>query len=204
VNLRTAAVLRSAGCVLAAAVLAAGCSGGGDRPDARPSGKATAGETSLPPVPPPAPPSPTPKDLPTPERIDDGDATALPKGVLTLMYTVDSTVDAGLRDAKLRAAPYLTDEYAAEIKAELTQYVPSEWREHRAYLAVRLKPLAKEEGAPPDGPATAYRQWELVTTPTGRDGWRGDPRRSVVYMELTRESPRDPWRVSDISVYDED
>lgn len=119
------------------------------------------------------------------------------------MYTVDSTVDVGLRDAKLRAERYFTADYAAEVKAGVRQYVPAEWRRHRAYLAVRLEPLAKEAGAPPDEPTAAYRQWEMIATPMGRDKWRGDPTRSVVYVELTRSSPRAPWRISSVSVSDE-
>ncbi|MCP9951745.1 hypothetical protein LUX33_27130 [Actinomadura madurae] len=140
----------------------------------------------------------------SPRQIVEQDPTALSKGALTLMYTADSTVDTGLRDAKLRAERYFTADYAAEVKAEVRQYVPAEWRRHRAYLAVRLEPLAKEEGAPPDGPTAAYRQWEMVATPTGRDKWRGDPRRSVVYVGLTRSSAEAPWRISSVTVSDED
>lgn len=120
------------------------------------------------------------------------------RAALTIMYTVDSTVDAGLREAKLRAARYLTPGYTAKVRAEPRQYVPEEWRRHRAYLAVRLKALPREAGAPSDGATAAYRQWEMTTTPTGRDGWRGTPRRSVVYMALARPSEHEPWRVSDV------
>jgi hypothetical protein len=116
------------------------------------------------------------------------------------MYSVDSTADAGLRDAKLRAAPYLTPDYTDRINAEPTQYVPNIWRQHRAYLAVRLKPLAREAGAPSDKATTAYRQWRMITIPTGRDGWRGTPGRSVIYVALTRASERSPWRISDALV----
>jgi hypothetical protein len=138
-----------------------------------------------------------PDDLPVPGRIDQRDATALSKGALTLMHTVDSTVDAGMRDAKLRAAAYLTPDYTTKLKAEPPQYLPGEWRRHRAYLAVRLKPLPREAGAPPDGPTAAYRQWEMTTTPTGRDEWRGASSRSVIYTALARSSTTEPWRVSD-------
>jgi hypothetical protein len=118
------------------------------------------------------------------------------------MYTVDSTVDTGFRDAELRTARYLTAAYAAKVKAEPRQYVPAEWRQHRAYLAVRLTPLAREAGAPSDGPTAAYRQWQMTTVPKGRDGWRGDPAKFVVYMGLTRPSRRGPWRIFDVSVTD--
>jgi hypothetical protein len=144
-----------------------------------------------------------PGDLPTPRRVDQKDATALSKAALTVMYMVDSTVDAGLRDAKLRAARYLTRDYMAKLKAEPKQYVPGDWRQHRAYLAVRLKPLRREAGAPSDGPTAAYRQWEMTTTPTGRDDWRGASGRFVVYMVLARSSTAESWRVSDAVVTNE-
>ncbi|QKW33529.1 hypothetical protein HUT06_05360 [Actinomadura sp. NAK00032] len=151
------------------------------------------GAESVPPT------SSPPGDLPTPDRADGRNATALAKAALTVMYRVDSTSDTGLRDAKLRAARYLTADYKAEVATEPVQYIPEEWRRHRAYIAVHLKPIQPEEGAPSDGATTAYRQWQLRTTPTGRDGWRGDPHNFVVYMELTRSSRHAPWRVSNVS-----
>jgi hypothetical protein len=116
------------------------------------------------------------------------------------MYTVDSLVDKGLRDARLRAAPYLTPGCLKRIKDEPVQYIPEEWRRHRAYLTVRIRPLDLENGAPSDGPTIAYRQWELKTTPTGRDGWHDAPVKSVIYMKLARSAAGDPWRASDVLV----
>ena len=142
-------------------------------------------------------------DLPTPSRADGRNATALSKAALTVMYSVDSTADTGLRDAKLRAARYLTAAYKTEVEAEPVQYVPQEWQRHRAYIAVDLEPIRREEGAPSDGPTTAYRQWQVRTTPTGRDGWRGDALKFVVFMELTRSSRHAPWRVSNASASDD-
>ncbi|MFD0856809.1 hypothetical protein ACFQ07_31545, partial [Actinomadura adrarensis] len=74
------------------------------------------------------------------------------------MYTVDSTIDVALQDSKLRAADYFTPEYAAQLRTEHREYVPELWRRHRAYLAVRLRPLAREAGAPKDAPTVAHRQ----------------------------------------------
>jgi hypothetical protein len=143
-----------------------------------------------------------PGGLPDPDQIDRKNATAVSRAALTVMYSVDSAVDAGLRDAKLRAATYLTSAYAAEIKQEPVQYVPDEWRRHRAYLAVRLRQLRREAGAPSDGPTTAYRQWQLTTVPKGRDGWHGHRSEYVVFMSLVRSSKRDPWRISGATVAD--
>ena len=197
--------LRCGLCVVSVIALVTGCGGGG-KPDARPSTSATPGAVTTVPTSAGDSPSPSdsrpPDDLPIPERIDEQDATALAKGALTVMYTVDSTVDAGLRDAKLRAERFLTPDYAAKIKAEPRQYVPGEWQEHRAYLAVHLKAIRRDMGAPSDEPTVAYRQWELTTTPTGRDAWRGEHKKSVIYMALTRSSNGAPWRVSEVLIND--
>ncbi|MFB4319795.1 hypothetical protein [Actinomadura sp. 21ATH] len=200
----SAAGLRSVTCAVAAAALVAGC-GLGER--ARPDvpTRSPGAATDLPEVPAAGgSPTPTatrlPDDLPTPRQVDQKDATALSKAALTVMYTVDSTVDTGLRDAKLRAARYLTPEYTAKVRAEPGQYAPADWQRHRAYLAVRLKPLKPEAGAPADAPTTAHRQWEMTTTPTGRDDWRGASSVFVVFMALSRPSRDAPWRVSDMVV----
>ncbi|GAA2427044.1 hypothetical protein GCM10010191_44730 [Actinomadura vinacea] len=195
-----AAGARSAFCAVSAAVLAAGCSGG---EGAQSGGRSSApGEATVIPTVSGGTPFPSrspriPGGLPDPGRVDQKDATALSRAALTVMYSVDSTVDAGLLNAKLRAVGYLAPAYAAEVRAEPVQYVPEEWRRHRAYLAVRLRPIERDAGAPKDGPTAAYRQWRLITTPTGRDGWRGRPSEFVVFMSLTRSSKRDPWRISD-------
>lgn len=198
---RFSAGLRCACCVASVAALVAGCSGGvRARPDASP--PTTGAASSIPtvnPSPPPLAPSPLPPaELPDPRQIDQHDATALSRAALRTMYTVDSTVDGGLRAARLRAARYLTPDYTERIKAAPVQYAPGIWRRHRAYLAVRLKPLQREAGAPKDKPTAAYRQWEISTIPTGRDDWRGVPRKFLAYVALIRSSERDPWRISDV------
>lgn len=194
--------VRSACCVVSAAALVAGC-GGAERARTSES-PATPGVASGVPTIEFKTPSPVPTrssraldGLPDPHHIDQKDATAVSKAALTIMHTVDSTVDEGLRDARLRAARYLTDDYAATIEAEPVQFVPAEWRRHRVHLAVRLRLLERERGAPPDGPTDAYRQWQVTTTPKGRDGWRGEPHTMLAYVALTRSSARGSWRIAD-------
>lgn len=196
----------AAACAMSVAVLLTGCS---SEKQVRPSGPPPdPGAPSAIPTSSGGSPSPSrspriPGGLPDLRRIDQKDATAVSRAALTVMYTVDSTVDAGLRNARLRATHYLTTTYAAAIKAEPVQYVPEDWRRHRAYLAVRLRPTVREKGAPTDGPTASYREWEMTTVPTGRDRWRGAPRTSVVYMALVRSSKNAPWRVSDVNVVDD-
>ncbi|GAA2399746.1 hypothetical protein GCM10010191_03590 [Actinomadura vinacea] len=202
-----AAGLRAACCVVTVAILVAGCSGGersqsGGRPSSAP-GDATVIPTVSGGTPSPSRSPRIPGGLPDPGRVDQKDATAVSRAALTVMYSVDSTVDAGLLNAKLRAAVYLAPAYAAEVRAEPVQYVPKEWRQHRAYLAVRLEPLRREAGAPSDRSTAAYRQWEMTTTATGRDDWRDTPRKSVIFVALARSSERAPWRVSDVRAIDE-
>lgn len=196
----------AAACAMSMAVLLVGCS---SEKQAQPSGQSSnPGAPTAIPMPSGGSPSPSrspriPGGLPDPRRIDQKDATAVSRAALIVMYTVDSTVDAGLRNARLRATHYLTAAYAAGIKAEPVQYVPEEWRKHRAYLAVRLRPVVREKGAPSDAPTVSYREWEMTTVPTGRDHWHGTPRTSVVYMALARSSKGMPWRISNVTVVDD-
>jgi hypothetical protein len=202
----SAAGIRSVLCVVSAAALLVGCSGERRaRQDHVPSdpGAPTVVPTAGGGSPSPARSPHVPGGLPDRHRIDQKDATAVSRAALTVMYTVDSTVDTGLRDARLRAAGYLTSGYTTVVEGEPEQYVPEEWRRHRAYLAVRLRPLVRETGAPPDRRTAAYRQWEMTTVPTGRDRWRGSSSASVVFMSLARSSERAPWRVSDVTVVDD-
>ena len=115
---------------------------------------------------------------------------------MTAMWTVDSAIDRGQRDAYLRACPYLTPDYAARVAAEqAVGPLPQQWRDHRAYAEVRLELRQPEGDLDPDTPTMAYRQWQVTVTPTGRDEWKGRTVRAIAFVTLTRASPRDPWRV---------
>ncbi|GAA4140855.1 hypothetical protein [Actinomadura keratinilytica] len=138
--------------------------------------------------------------LPDPKDVDQRDATAVARAAVTVMWTVDSAIDRGQRDAYLRACPYLTPDYAARVAAEqAVGPLPQQWRDHRAYAEVRLELRQPEGDLDPDTPTMAYRQWQVTVTPTGRDEWKGRTVRAIAFVTLTRASPRDPWRVARVS-----
>lgn len=189
-------VLRSACCAAAAAALLAGCGGAPDRPAPTPALPGAASEIPTTSASASRAPGRSPRGLPDLDRVDRRDATAVSKAALTVMHTVDAAVDEGLQDARLRASRFFTADFADRVRAEPAQYVPREWREHRAYAKVRLKRLEPEAGAPSDSPTEAFRQWEVTATPHGRDDWRGAPRTSVVFVQLVRPKAGASWRIS--------
>jgi hypothetical protein len=146
-------------------------------------------------------PSPAlPRGVPDPRAIDHTDATAVAKAALITMWVVDSATDEGQRDAYLRALPYLTDEYTAQVRADpATPSLPGDWRKHRAYARVTVQRLPAEEGAPADTTTAVYRQWQITARPTGRDGWRGDPVPATAYTALQRPAAGQPWRIAQIT-----
>ncbi|MBO2443069.1 hypothetical protein [Actinomadura nitritigenes] len=149
----------------------------------------------------PAPASPTssprvPRGLPDLSRLDQSDATAVSKAALTLMWTVDSAIDHGQQDAYQRATPLLDSVYKAVIDGQGGGSMPGLWSRHRAYAKVRLTRQTPLGDVPADTPKLAHRQWRIDVTPTGRDGWKGDPVHATAFVTLRRDKPSGPWRVS--------
>jgi hypothetical protein len=137
--------------------------------------------------------------LPDARRIDHGDATAVSRAALTVAWTIDTVIDQGQRDAFARAAPYLTPAYAAQLAQQPLQAAPSTWWDHRAYSKLQLEPIDPDAGAPQDTTTSAYRQWRITNTPTGRDGWQGTPVKAIVFVTLTRANTGLPWRIAEIT-----
>ncbi|WP_067067585.1 hypothetical protein [Carbonactinospora thermoautotrophica] len=140
--------------------------------------------------------------LPDPQKVDGADPDAVSRAAVTVMWTMDTTIDTSQYQAELRAAPYLTADYAARLR----QYPPvaapgaqwNQWAAHRAYTTVRLTPGYDDR--PLDTATTAHRQWSVTATPIGRDGWRGQPVTATVFVTLTRTGPGQPWRVAAVTV----
>ncbi|CNF47672.1 Uncharacterised protein [Mycobacterium tuberculosis] len=144
-------------------------------------------------------PSATPHGgLPDPDAIDRGDATAVSRSAIQVMWTVDAAVDSSQLDAYRRAKPYLSAEYAKRVSGETTGVLPSLWREHRAYSRVHLTQQAPEDGVGADTAATAHRQWGITATPTGRDGWTGSPVHATAFVTLRRGNDGG-WQVSEVT-----
>jgi hypothetical protein len=137
------------------------------------------------------------------------DPLMVSRAVLNLLWTLDTATD-GEDDfqhaGEMRAAvsPYVTDAYAVQLRGALATGLPGDtwqqWARHRAYLDVRLTPGT--EAIPPDTDTTAYRQWVLVTRPTGRDGWQGDPVTHIADVILARGAPGTAWQVDAIQYSD--
>lgn len=119
--------------------------------------------------------------------------------------TYDTTVDTSRYQAAARTADagWCTATYAAQLRAGKPRSAPGSewdtWTAHHAYTAVDMMKSA-DAGIPPDTGTTAYRQWAVTVTVTGRDNWRGAPETYTAYASLTRAAAGAPWRVSALSL----
>lgn len=187
------------------APLVTGCSAAGG--SAAPNSPSTAVSATAPPYSPQ--PLPTgrggtpPVPLPQVGQVAGADATAVARAAVTVMWTYDTTIDTSPYGASVRAAPFLVPSYAAQIKAAPPVAAPGAdwnlWSAHRAYTVVSLT-AESDSGAPPDTDTTAYRQLGVTITPTGRDGWRGQPQTQTVFVVLNRSGSSAAWRVGTVSV----
>ncbi|MEV4047117.1 hypothetical protein [Streptomyces sp. NPDC049744] len=138
-----------------------------------------------------------------PDAIDHADADAVGRGVLTMMWTFDTTSDAAPFNASVRAARtgWLTEAYAALLRAHRPRAVPGaqwqEWASHRARTTVTLH-QAEDAAKPADTATEAWRQWVVTATPHGRDRWTGEPVTALAYVRLTREDTSAAWRVDEV------
>lgn len=136
-----------------------------------------------------------------PKNVDTSSADAVGRAALTVMWTMDTTIDTSQYDATMRAAPYLTTKYAAQLKAAPPRSAPgaewTTWTQHKAWTTVALE-SADEAGRPSDTPTDAYRTWTVTTTPHGTDRWTGDPTVTTAFVSLTRSGGA--WKVSAVQV----
>lgn len=156
---------------------------------------------SLEPIPPGHPGTP-PVPLPAPSSVKGDDPEAVSQAVITIQWTMDTSIDNSRHDAALRAAPFLEPQYLAALKAHPPVAAPgaewAEWARHRAYTTVATRALHDER--PEDSATEAHRQWLVTTTPHGRDNWTGRPTTNTAFVTMTRENAGSPWRVSGITV----
>jgi hypothetical protein len=201
--------------VLACLLTAAGCGSGGEQDAAvPPSASAATGTGSYPtpaspgeaaPLPTGSEGTPPEGDVPRPADVDRRNADAVGRGALTVMWTYDATVDSGPHDAGLRAADagWLTKAYAARLRTHRSRSAPGaqwrEWADHRAHTVVTLR-KTEDAAKPADTGTEAWRQWTVTATPSGRDGWQGEPTTVVAYVRLTRTAADETWRVADVTV----
>ncbi|MGW1674612.1 hypothetical protein [Streptomyces sp. NPDC002324] len=208
--------VRAAAAAALAGVLATGCgafSGDSGDSDAAPPKEPTPSGTGPHPLPrdaTEAAPLPTgatgqPKGgIPYPGDVDGNDASAVSKAALTALTTYDTTLDTSRNDAGRRTAEagWCTTAYAEQLRAAVSRSQPgtdwTTWAAHKAYTKPRLT-LTEEAGRPNDTQTTAYRQWTIALTPTGRDGWKGPEEVHVAFAELTRTTTSNPWRLNAVT-----
>ncbi|MCQ4044274.1 hypothetical protein ACFOSC_29725 [Streptantibioticus rubrisoli] len=181
-------------------VTAVGC-GGGRAASTSPGPTAATGLPSSQPLPSGKAGSP-PVPLPAPSGVDRQDPTAVSKAVITVQWTVDTTIDASQYQAELRSGPFLAPDYLAGLKSIPPVAAPgaqwSQWAQHRAYTTVTAR--AEHDDQPADSATLARRQWGIIVTPHGRDGWTGSPTTATVFVTMTRADTRSPWLVSAVNV----
>lgn len=136
-----------------------------------------------------------------PRKVDHADPGAVSEAALTVMWTIDTKIDISPHDATLRAIPYVTPEYATEIKDTPQRSGPgaewNSWAAHHAYTRVHLSP-ANDAGKPPDTEADAYRTWTVTTTPHGDEGWTGEATTVTAFVELARSGRT--WKVNAVQI----
>lgn len=147
-----------------------------------------------------------PPGVPDPATVDRHNAGKVAAAALITYSAIDSTTDdpqSFQRDAELRAAPYFTSAFKAEVSGQDQQPAPmsvwDEWTRHRAYLAVKLTRAGVDQ-APPSTSTAFYKAWTVTTTPRGRDGWTGTRVDGTAFVTLSRDAATDPWQVSAISL----
>ncbi|MDF2259481.1 hypothetical protein [Streptantibioticus ferralitis] len=143
-----------------------------------------------------------PVPLPAPSTVNGQDPDAVSKAVIAVQWTVDSTIDSSQYQAELRSAPFLTADYLSALKSTPPLAAPgtqwSEWARHRAYTTVTAR--AEHDDQPADSATLARRQWGIIVTPHGRDGWTGRPTTATVFVTMSRVGAKSPWLVSAVNV----
>jgi hypothetical protein len=180
---------------LAAALLVAGCSSGGDTQPAS--------STDV---------MPTAEGVPTGKAgeprggtladVDEQDPDAVADAVAAAMHTYDTRLDLSPTDATRRARSLLSARMAAAVASPMPGGGGADWLDlaaHDGYTTVTVERV-EEAGAPPDTATEAYRQRRVRVTMHGDDGWTQPARLSHVFITLTRASSSDPWRVDGVIV----
>jgi len=207
-TITTATIGRRVLLALAAAALTGCAASPAGGPGALPSGSSspTAALTlpSIPPATKPAQPLPAPhggRRIPLPRlHVAWSNPSSVSAAALTVMYTMDTSADTSQYQAELRAAPYLSPTYLAQLRAAPPVSAPGAqwdtWTAHQATTTVKL--TAEHTDQPPGTASTTYRQWGITATPEGTHHWRGQPLTATAFVTLTKISGR--WLVSAVTV----
>lgn len=132
-----------------------------------------------------------------PAHVDAGNATDVGRAALAVMFTQDTVTDTSSMQAQIRAGAFLQPAYLAALKAVPVTAPGAQWETwaaHRAYTSTQV--TVGTDTRPTDTETLAERQYSVVVTPIGRDGWRGAPESFTAFVELTRTSASAPWRLA--------
>jgi hypothetical protein len=179
-----AAVVVAAASVTVAAVLAAGTAS--TRSTLTPSPPAVAPPSMQPP-------STQPPAAADPE-VDLGEPAAVCDAFAAALFTLDTAADTGPGAAYRRAAAYATTQLAAHLGAASARRA-AHWQQlatHTGKTSVEVGSYAGE--TPPDRGRVTHRAAVVMVGATGRDGWRGTPRRYIVYCTLHQTGPW--WKIA--------
>jgi hypothetical protein len=139
---------------------------------------------------------------PKPGKVDGQDPDAVATAALAVMYASDTQTDTTPHDATVRAAPYLTPTYAAELEDAQPHAAPGaqwqNWTDHHAYTTATITP-AQDSGRPADTATTAYRQYTVAATAHGDNGYRDTEQVGTAFVQLTRTGGK-PWRVGTLQI----
>lgn len=141
--------------------------------------------------------------LPNPSKVNGSSPDAVAEAALTVMFSEDTRIDTSPRDATVRAAPYLTPVYAADLADHQAAAAPgaqwNTWAAHNAYTTASVTP-APDSGAPADTTTSAFRTYTVTATAHGTDGYTDVEAVGTAFVELVRNGAADPWRVSDVEI----
>lgn len=196
----------AAGLALTGALVVAGCSDP-EPPPVPTTPPASTAPTAVPPnwtpenVPTGAPGTPA-GGVPDPATVDDADPDAVAVAALTAMFSMDTAIDLSPSDADRRAIPWLSEAFADGVRAGSPSGGGADWialTEHQGYTVVDQVFDVSEDGAPTDSDQHVYRIYQVTYTPTGRDGWTGEPVTYYYYLTLIRADTTQPWRLDLLS-----
>jgi hypothetical protein len=130
------------------------------------------------------------------------DPDSVATAFVVTMKSMDSNIDMTWYDASMRGAPLMDQSYLRQRLGEPPRSGAGgewiEWSKHKAYTVAVATAQPPEMGQPEDTAIIAYRRISVVVTPTGRDGWKGVPTKSTIFVTLSKSSPEAAWKVADV------
>ena len=136
--------------------------------------------------------------------MDERNAQDVADAYVRTTLTFDTRVDAGFDAAQQRAKRWMTQELAAPLATTQTGDVSGTgWERLRAadtWTRVATKDLTQAAEKPTKGTATERIVQAAVVT-TSKSSKKPKTTTTTLSLTLTRDSARDPWRISETQTY---